>query len=263
MNKKILSLLGVCVIALTTGCGANNSTPTQSNTPTPSVPNSTSSIISSSREITDLPTEDGWFYYMDELGNEYEGQFVNGLYNGYGTMLYADSTMYEGTWVDGVKEGSGKIYWNSGCLYVGEMHDDLMHGAGYMLYPMGDYYYGDFKYGQITGYGTKAFLRDATGATHAKKYDIYTGEMKDGYLHGYGTMQYYFGGVFTGNYEMNIRTGYGVYIWEETDDPNIPWTVFEGNFANDWISGEGTLYFKDGTSKTGTFDGNALPLTAE
>lgn len=254
MNKKLLSLLSICVVALSTGCGQNNN----STNSTPS-----SNQITSSRDITQVPTEDGWFYYMDEIGNEYDGQFKNGKYDGYGTMYYADSTIYEGTWVEGVKEGSGRIYWETGCYYVGDMHNDLMHGSGYMLYPNGDYYYGDFFDGQITGYGTKAFLRDSTGATQQKKYDIYTGEMKDGLLHGYGTMHYTFGGVFYGNYNMNNRTGYGTYVWEETDDPNIPWTMFKGNFANDWISGEGTLYFRDGTFKTGTFDGNALPLTSE
>lgn len=252
MKQKLLSLLSIAVLALSTSCSQTTTSTSVFNSPSEET----------SREITELPTEDGWFVYMDEIGNEYEGQFKNGVYDGYGTMLYSDSTMYEGTWVNGVREGNGKIYWNSGCLYVGEMHNDLMHGSGYMLYPMGDYYYGDFKEGQITGFGTKAFLRDATASTQQKKYDIYTGEMKDGFLHGYGTMHYTFGGVFYGNYNMNIRTGYGTYVWEETDDPGIPWSMYKGNFANDWISGEGTLYFKDGTSLVGTFDGNSLPLTA-
>lgn len=256
MNKKMLSLLSVAVIALTTGCGGESSSKAPSSS---KEPNPTSN--QSSRKITELPKEDGWFVYMDEIGNEYEGQFVNGMYHGFGSILFTDSTMYEGTFYEGKMEGSGKIYWNSGCIYVGEMQNDLMHGSGYMLYPMGDYYYGDFYEGQITGYGTKAFLRDSTGATENKKYDIYTGEMLNGFLHGYGVMHYTFGGVFYGNYVENIRTGYGTYVWEETDDPLIPWSMFKGNFANDWISGEGTLYFKDGTSMTGVFDGNALPLS--
>ena len=254
MNKKLMSLLSVAVIALSTGCAGGNSTNT--------TPNINTTSNTHERDIFERPTEDGWYEFVDEVGNEYEGQFVNGLYHGFGTMLYTTATIYEGTWYEGKMDGSGKIYWDSGCLYVGEMKNDLMHGSGYMLYPMGDYYYGEFRDGQITGYGTKAFLRDSTAATHQQKYDIYTGQMLNSLLHGYGTMVYSFGGVYTGEFANNVKSGYGTYVWEKTDDPLIPWAMFEGYFANDWISGQGTLYFKDGTSMTGYFDGNALPLFA-
>jgi len=225
---------------------------------TVSCSNESSSSEESSRDVYTLPTEDGFFDYVDAAGNEYHGDFKNGLYDGFGTILYADGTSYIGTFVEGIRDGSGTIYWNTGCVYIGEMKNDAMHGDGYMSWPMGDYYQGKWKNGQPNGYGTKCFLRDATGETYRESYDTYVGYMVNGLMDGVGIMTYSFGGVFDGHWKEGIRFGQGRYIWEETEDPEIPWKMFEGNF-HDWISGAGTLYFKDGTFVTGTFDGNSLP----
>lgn len=45
----------------------------------------------------------------DEEGNIYEGEWANGMKNGFGKQRYEDGTEYEGQWKDGKEHGYGKM----------------------------------------------------------------------------------------------------------------------------------------------------------
>ena len=60
----------------------------------------------------------------------YEGEFLNGKFNGKGKYSYPDGQIYEGDYVNGVKEGNGKLTFPSGRIYEGPFVNGLQHGIG-------------------------------------------------------------------------------------------------------------------------------------
>ena len=213
-------------------------------------------LLSSCQQTTSIekdPNAITWETTTDEEGNTYTGQIQNGMPNGYGVMEYTTSTIYEGTWVDGQWNGECEITWDSGCIYKGEAKDGAMHGIGYMIWPMGDYYYGEWVNGTPNGQGTKYYLVDATAEFSHQQYNIYTGTIVDNLKSGHGVMRYSFGALYDGEWVNDVRSGNGIVYWE--NNPDVPFIKFEGQFANDWIDGEGTLYYKDGRIETGIWKG--------
>ena len=233
--KKSKAAIGLLSMLLLCSCG---NTPKASETQTPTTEK-------------EVDTDNGYFEREDVEGNLYKGNFVNGLYDGYGVMEYATGTVYEGTWKEGKWEGTCKITWNSGCIYSGQAHDGAMHGIGYMIWTMGDYYYGEWRDGNPNGAGTKYYMVDSTAEDVQHQYNIYTGDMKNGLKIGKGTMRYSFGAMYDGDWENDIRQGHGTVYWE----PGTEFLKFEGDFKNDWIDGQGTMYYYDGRIISGTFKG--------
>ena len=48
----------------------------------------------------------------------------------YGKMTYANGNIYEGEWIDGLFDGHGKYTWANGDVYEGEYKDDKRNGHG-------------------------------------------------------------------------------------------------------------------------------------
>merc|ERR1711991_945252 len=61
----------------------------------------------------------------------YEGNYKDGLKNGYGKMVFPSGDVYEGMWVDNKMHGEGTYtYKSSGDIYSGAWEDSKKHGAG-------------------------------------------------------------------------------------------------------------------------------------
>ena len=52
----------------------------------------------------------------------YEGQYLNGLREGYGRIILKDGSYYEGEWKNNFQEGKGKIVYSNGNYYEGEFY---------------------------------------------------------------------------------------------------------------------------------------------
>ena len=65
------------------------------------------------------------------------GEWKDGYIHGQGTMTYPDGSKYEGEWKDGFMHGQGTFTFSYGRQYVGEYKDSLRHGQGTMTYPDG------------------------------------------------------------------------------------------------------------------------------
>tara|TARA_B000000460_G_C21301242_1_gene300241 strand:- start:84 stop:428 length:345 start_codon:yes stop_codon:yes gene_type:complete len=62
-----------------------------------------------------------WFKDGNEKTDEkYEGEIVNGVPNGQGTLTYPDGDQYVGEWKDGEYHGQGTYISSDGDKYVGE-----------------------------------------------------------------------------------------------------------------------------------------------
>lgn len=205
-----------------------------------------------------LTDEEGRTYVInqeDEEGNIYTGFVKDGLYDGFGKIEYTTGTIYTGIFKDGQWNGTGYINWDSGCIYIGETQESLMWGIGYMLWTMGDYYVGEWSKGNPNGWGMKGYMVDATAEKNEARYNYYFGTMKNNYKIGFGMMRYYFGDFYIGDWAADCRQGQGEVYWA---DQALETMKFVGTFKNDWINGEGTMYYRDGRIIHGFWDGVEL-----
>jgi len=90
-------------------------------------------------------------------GDQYLGEWKNGLKNGKGTFTWTDGNKYEGEWKDSKKNGQGTFTWTDGNKYVGEYKDNKRNGQGTFNFSDGDKYEGEWKDGKLNGQGTYTF----------------------------------------------------------------------------------------------------------
>mmetsp|Transcript_12700 Transcript_12700/g.19046 ORF Transcript_12700/g.19046 Transcript_12700/m.19046 type:complete len:659 (-) Transcript_12700:229-2205(-) len=138
---------------------------------------------------------------VDEFGNVYKGDVLNGKFHGKGTLLYAESgDVYHGDFENGVPHGSGKflrdggktgvkdgVYeglWNNGVL------QQVKKGRAKIALDNGDVYEGGFHHWKRHGMG-KLIQNDG---------EVYDGQWKEGMKHGPGRIEYPDGAFFDGNF---------------------------------------------------------------
>lgn len=109
-------------------------------------------------------------------GDFYEGEFHKGKSNGSGVYNYYVNGRYEGDWIDGRYDGYGIEIWARGSKYRGQYRQGLRHGYGVYRFYTGDSYAGEWCNGQSHGVGVQTC---ADGS-------CYVGEFKCGVKHGLG-----------------------------------------------------------------------------
>jgi len=60
----------------------------------------------------------------------YEGEFKDGLFDGFGTFNYCSGDIYVGYYEKGIRQGQGILTYILGGSYAGEYKDDKRHGYG-------------------------------------------------------------------------------------------------------------------------------------
>lgn len=110
------------------------------------------------------------------IEERYRGNWKDDKKNGFGKMIYSDSTVYEGNWQDNMRHGKGKYKWKSGLVYEGDWVNGDITGRGKYIWANGDVYEGDVVSGKMTGKGTYIW-------TNGTKY---IGDWKDDNKHGIG-----------------------------------------------------------------------------
>lgn len=223
-------------------------------------------MLSGPGKVTDQP-----YAMTDGNSDTYSGLYTgewdkkNERPNGTGTFVMEDvAGTYEGEWVDGVTEGQGTIVWDSGDHYEGEWKDGMRNGQGTYTSTEGDgyVYEGEFQNNERSGKGTMTWGKDGETTIYEGDFadnwingygtctwpsgDHYEGEWKNGKFNGKGTMTYAGGSVYEGEFVDNKKNGEG--IWTKSDG-----TVVTEN----WIYGKKveTLTLEDGTYTGGVTDG--------
>ena len=146
---------------------------------------------------------------IDDQGNRWDGEFVNGLPEGQGHCKIANSDIffdeenatwasYEGSWKKGSFHGKGVLRGNN-CTYEGDFRNHKPHGKGIHHQQNGGVYNGDFRMGFCHGKGTligegyhyeggwKKDKRNGQGVQYFPDGRIQKGEFKDDKLQGWGT----------------------------------------------------------------------------
>jgi hypothetical protein len=82
-------------------------------------------------------------------GQQYDGEWKDGLPNGQGTKTFLDGSKYAGEFKDNKWHGQGTYTYSNGNQYVGGYKDDLWHGQGTYTFSSGTKVEGIFKDGNF------------------------------------------------------------------------------------------------------------------
>ncbi|CAL0307855.1 unnamed protein product [Lupinus luteus] len=159
-------------------------------------------------------------------GDFYEGEFHRKKCNGSGVYHYFVSGRYEGDWVDGKYDGYGIEIWARGSRYKGQYRKGLRHGYGVYMFYTGDSYSGEWFNGQSHGFGVQNCsdassyvgefnfgVKHGLGCYHFRNGDRYSGEYFGDKIHGFGVYHFANGHRYEGAWHEGRRQGYGVYIF--------------------------------------------------
>jgi hypothetical protein len=131
---------------------------------------------------------------------EYQGELLHDLPHGKGTMKYTGCypRTYVGDWVNGVREGHGSLLFKDGIRsYVGEWANDKKHGTGTATNFNGQVYTCSWRHGLMYGHGV---LVHPDGA-------VYEGHFTGGLKYGKGTIKWPNGRVYTSSWRANRVMG--------------------------------------------------------
>ncbi|XP_078612753.1 radial spoke head 10 homolog B-like isoform X2 [Branchiostoma floridae x Branchiostoma japonicum] len=173
----------------------------------------------------------------------YSGQWHMGRRHGHGVMYYSEdgASFYEGDWVQGIKQGWGRRVYKSGNVFEGQWMNNQRHGQGTMIWhSLNQRYEGTWENGVIHGFGTHTwFLKRVPGSQYPMRNE-YTGEFVNGVRHGRGKFLFAGGAVYDGEWEDNKKYGWGVFTFKNG-------RIFEGQFENDHMLDHPT-FSMDGTT---------------
>ncbi|KAF5746836.1 hypothetical protein HS088_TW06G01011 [Tripterygium wilfordii] len=163
-------------------------------------------------------------------GDFYEGEFHKGKCNGSGVYNYFANGRYEGDWVDGRYDGYGIESWARGSRYRGQHRQGLRHGFGVYRFYTGDSYSGEWFNGQSHGVGVqtcsdgsccvgefKYGVKHGLGAYHFRNGDRYAGEYFGDKIHGFGVYHFAHGHCYEGSWHEGLKQGYGKYTFRNGD----------------------------------------------
>jgi antitoxin component YwqK of YwqJK toxin-antitoxin module len=74
----------------------------------------------------------GIINYSD--GGKYEGNFVNNLKEGKGTLVSKNGDKYIGDFKNNLRDGKGKYIWSGGIIYEGDWVDNIRNGKGKVIF---------------------------------------------------------------------------------------------------------------------------------
>jgi hypothetical protein len=99
-----------------------------------------------------------WGKYVFQIdaaqkGNYYEGEWIDGLGNGYGIFNSSSGFRYYGNFKNFTPNGYGVYKWESGATYSGDLVNGRPHGFGIMYNSDGSTYIGEHKIGKYDGQG--------------------------------------------------------------------------------------------------------------
>ncbi|KAM4027148.1 ALS2 C-terminal-like protein isoform 2-T2 [Anomaloglossus baeobatrachus] len=127
------------------------------------------------------------------------------------------------------------------AAYEGDMSWGKPHGKGTIKWADGRNHVGDFNFGQEDGFGI-CLIPDSS----LDRYDCYKCHWRNGTMYGYGICEYADESVYKGYFKDNLRHGFGVL--ENRTSSTTSWT-FTGNWEKDKRSGYGVWETADNSER--------------
>ncbi|KAI5073200.1 hypothetical protein GOP47_0011213 [Adiantum capillus-veneris] len=134
------------------------------------------------------------------MSGRYEGDWVDGKYDGYGVETWSRGSRYRGQY-------------RQGDVYSGEWSNGQSHGCGVQTCEDGSRYVGEFKWGVKHGFGYY----------HFRNGDTYAGEYFADKMHGYGVYQFVNGHRYEGAWHEGKRQGLGMYTFRNLESQAGYW----------------------------------------
>ena len=131
-------------------------------------------------------------------GRYYDGDWHVGHWHGYGVIRDADGDIYEGQVVNDLKEGIGTMQFTDGRIFQGEFRQDEA-SEGTMSYIDGAQYEGELHHGNRHGFGVYRFSDGS----------YYEGESVMNLFEGRGKMTWSDGGWYEGDWSRGEIHGFG------------------------------------------------------
>ncbi|KAI9080598.1 hypothetical protein K1719_037459 [Acacia pycnantha] len=189
-----------------------------------------------SRQKQERRLNSGCWVQVYSNGDVYEGEFHKGMCSGSGVYYYNMSGRYEGDWVDGKYDGYGVETWARGSRYRGQYRQGLRHGLGVYRFYTGDVYSGEWSNGQSHGCGVhtcedgsryvgefKWGVKHGLGHYHFRNGDIYAGEYFADKMHGFGVYRFANGHRYEGAWHEGRRQGLGMYTFRNGETQSGYW----------------------------------------
>ncbi|XP_071722067.1 uncharacterized protein [Rutidosis leptorrhynchoides] len=196
-----------------------------------------------SRPKAEKRPQSGCWVQVYSNGDVYEGEFHKGNCSGSGVYYYYMSGRYEGDWVDGKYDGHGVETWARGSRYRGQYRQGLRHGFGVYRFYTGDVYAGEWSNGQSHGCGVHT-CEDGSR---------YVGEFKWGVKHGFGHYHFRNGDTYAGEYFADKMHGFGVYRFANGHR-------YEGAWHEGRRQGLGMYTFRNGETQSGHWQNGILDV---
>ncbi len=168
-------------------------------------------------------------------GDQFEGQFVAGLFQGNGKLI-SGPMKYEGHFDQGYMNGFGVLIYDNGTRYEGNFLNNQFNGSGKLINIDGSVYDGSFQKGEITGKGKWTFSDKS----------IYVGEVKNGLFNGKGEWSRANELKYTGDFVDSKMQGNGIYSTGNHE-------TYSGEFSQDKFTGKGTYKNTAGDTYAGIF----------
>ncbi|XP_072972747.1 uncharacterized protein [Typha angustifolia] len=169
-------------------------------------------------------------------GDVYEGEFHKGRCNGSGVYNFFGKGRYEGDWVDGKYDGYGIESWARGSRYRGQYRQGRRHGFGVYRFYNGDSYAGEWCNGQSHGIGVqscsdgscyvgefKCGVKHGLGFYHFRNGDRYSGQYFGDKIHGFGVYHFANGHCYEGSWHEGRRQGFGAYTFRNAETKSGEW----------------------------------------
>lgn len=169
----------------------------------------------------------------DDDVSHYEGEMVDGVFEGYGIYYWTDGSSYEGQWKGGSYNGQGKLTYSDGVTVEGVFVDG--HKDGDMVCTLADGTRIDEKW----DHGAK-YVTDTEYTTPSGEKGLYTGywNVSENYPQGKGTFVDENNRRYEGDWVEGRREGSGRLTWSSGG-------YYEGEWTDDKRTGQGTEYYVD------------------
>lgn len=173
----------------------------------------------------------------DDGTNIQSGCLSGDCQNGPGIFAYPDGSKYDGNFLNGKFEGEGTFYFANGDVYSGEFRENYPDGKGTRVLRDSTRESGDWRQGEFLGKSLVEMGRtgciegdctDGQGVFVYKEGSAkYSGQFKDGMPHGYGTCVYANGDVYAGNWIEGAFEGPGTLTLRDKTEVDGYWKAGE------------------------------------